>query len=113
MDIPKDDLINCWLAEGFLGEHDTYEEAHSRRITTVQSLKDACLLETLSLKMHDVAREIALRMADPSVFLAGGGLTDRLYASALASVKRVSLASNRIECLPDWFTKFREKIVCL
>ncbi|KAH0641476.1 hypothetical protein KY289_032450 [Solanum tuberosum] len=57
VDIPTDDLINCWWAEGILGEHDTYEEAYNRGITTIRSLVDACLLETHEMdfvKMHDV-----------------------------------------------------------
>ncbi|KAH0640084.1 hypothetical protein KY285_036670 [Solanum tuberosum] len=41
--IPTDDLIHCLWAEGFLGEHDTYEEAYNRGITMIP-LSKRCLL---------------------------------------------------------------------
>ncbi|KAK4729052.1 hypothetical protein R3W88_022040 [Solanum pinnatisectum] len=61
--ISIDDLIRCWWAEGFLGEHDTYREAYIRGITTIESLKDSCLLEAHKMdcvKMHDVVRDVAI-----------------------------------------------------
>ncbi|XP_055819695.1 disease resistance protein At4g27190-like [Solanum dulcamara] len=117
VDIPTDDLINCWWAEGILGEHDSYEEAHNRGITTIRSLIDACLLETHEMdfvKMHDVVRDVAKWIANTfgddhiSVFQAGIGLAEISHIKVSASVKRISFASNRIECLPDCFTKCPE-----
>ncbi|KAL3329575.1 hypothetical protein AABB24_033765 [Solanum stoloniferum] len=62
--MPTNDLIHCWWGEGFLGEHDTYEEAYNRGITMIESLKDACLLEEADkvdyVKMHDVVRDVAI-----------------------------------------------------
>ncbi|PHT40075.1 hypothetical protein CQW23_18929 [Capsicum baccatum] len=116
-DIPTDDLINCWWTEGILDEHDTYEEAYNRGITMIRSLIDACLLEMHEMdfvKMHDVVRDVAKWIANSfgdehtSIFQAGIGLTDISHIKVLASVKRISLASNRIERLPDCFTKCPE-----
>ncbi|XP_059288749.1 disease resistance protein At4g27190-like isoform X2 [Lycium ferocissimum] len=110
--IPTDDLINCWWAEGILGEHDTYEEAYNRGITMIESLKDACLLEAHmmhSVKMHDVVRDVARWIANSSrnehnsLIQAGIGLTD-ISLKTSASVKRISFISNKIERLPDCFT---------
>ncbi|KAF3644691.1 putative disease resistance protein-like [Capsicum annuum] len=120
--IPTDDLIHCWWAEGILGEHDTYEEAYNRGITMIERLKDACLLEYHGMvifpgqvvdcvKMHDVVRDIARWIASTfgdehtSVFQAGIGLTEISLITISASVKRISFVSNKIECLPDCFTK--------
>ncbi|KAG5568159.1 hypothetical protein H5410_064824 [Solanum commersonii] len=114
VDIPIDDLINCWLAEGILGEHDTYEEAYNRGITTIRSLVDACLLETHEMdfvKMHDVVRDVAKWIANTfgddhtSVFQAGIGLTEISHIKVSASAKRISFVSNKIQCLPDCFTE--------
>ncbi|KAH0644187.1 hypothetical protein KY284_032071 [Solanum tuberosum] len=61
--IPTDDLIHCWWAEGFLGEHDTYEKAYNRGIAVIEYLKNVCLLEEAHekdcVKMHDVVRDVA------------------------------------------------------
>uniref|UniRef100_M0ZQH5 Uncharacterized protein n=1 Tax=Solanum tuberosum TaxID=4113 RepID=M0ZQH5_SOLTU len=115
--VPIDDLICCLWAEGFLGEHDTYEEAYNRGITIVESLKDASLLEEAYkvdyVKMHDVVRDVAKWIANNfgnehiSVFQAGIGLTEISHTTKVsaASVKRISFASNKIDYLPDCFTE--------
>ncbi|PHT39275.1 hypothetical protein CQW23_22848 [Capsicum baccatum] len=115
--IPIDDLIHCWWAEGILGEHDTYEQAYNRGITLVESLKDACLLEADKMededcvKMHDMVRDVARWIPSTSgdedtyVFQAGIGLTEISRITISTSVKRISFVSNKIECLPDCFTK--------
>ncbi|XP_047257852.1 disease resistance protein At4g27190 [Capsicum annuum] len=112
--IPTDDLIHCWWGEGILGEHDMYEEAYNRGITLIESLKDACLLEANEMhyvKMHDVVRDVAIWIASTFgneqtfVFQAGIRLTEISSIKISASVKRISFVSNKIECLPDCFTK--------
>ncbi|KAM3356867.1 disease resistance protein like [Capsicum galapagoense] len=115
--IPIDDLIHCWWAEGILSEHDTYEQAYNRGITLVESLKDACLLEADKMedehcvKMHDMVRDVARWIPSTSgdedtyVFQAGIGLTEISRITISTSVKRISFVSNKIECLPDCFTK--------
>ncbi|KAK4729055.1 hypothetical protein R3W88_022043 [Solanum pinnatisectum] len=116
------DLIHCWCAEGFLGEHDTYEEAYNRGITMIESLKDVSLLETDmfdSLKMHDVISDVAVWLAysfgdeHNSVTQAGIGLTEISHTKVSASVKRISFVSNKIQCLPDNFTEYPETTTLL
>ncbi|KAH0644175.1 hypothetical protein KY284_032059 [Solanum tuberosum] len=120
--ISTDDLINCLWTEEFLGEHDTYEEAYNRGITIIESLKDACLLEAHeidSVKMHDVVRDVAIWVANSfgyehnSVIQAGIGLTEISHTKVSASVKRISLVSNKIQCLPDNFTECPETTTLL
>ncbi|KAM3379726.1 disease resistance protein like [Capsicum galapagoense] len=115
--IPLDDLIHCWWAEGFLGEHDTYVEAYNRGITIVESLEDACLVEThwtVSVKMCDVVLDVARWIANTSgdehtsVFQAGIGLTEISRIKITTSVKRISFIHNKIECLPDCFMECPE-----
>ncbi|CAN4101615.1 unnamed protein product [Withania somnifera] len=120
--ISTDDLIHCWWAEGFLGERNTYEEAYNRGITMIESLKDACLLETHelnSVKMHDVVHDVAIWRANSfgdehnSVIQAGIRLTEVSHIKISASVKRISFVSNKIECLPDCFTECPETTTLL
>ncbi|KAH0644180.1 hypothetical protein KY284_032064 [Solanum tuberosum] len=116
--ISTDDLIHCWWAEGFLGEHDTHEEAYNRGITMIESLKDTCLLQEAHeidyVKMHDVVRDV-VRWTDNSsgdehnsIIQAGVGLAGISHIKVSSSVKRISFVSNEIECLPDCFTKCPE-----
>ncbi|PHT95927.1 hypothetical protein T459_03809 [Capsicum annuum] len=110
------------LHEGILGEHDTYEQAYNRGITLIESLKDACLLEVDKMdfvmgkvvdcvKMHDVVRDVARWIASTfgdehtSVFQAGIELNEISHIKISASVTKISLVSNKIECRPDCFTK--------
>ncbi|KAH0647071.1 hypothetical protein KY290_035508 [Solanum tuberosum] len=114
--ISTNDLIHCWWAEGFLGEHDTYEEAYNRGITMIESLKDACLLKEADkvdyVKMHDVVRDVAKWIDNTfgdehsSVIQAGIELIKISNVEVVsASVKRISFASNKIKYLPHPFTK--------
>lgn len=120
--IPTDDLIHCLWAEGFLGEHDTYEEAYNRGITMIESLKDACLLEAHgmnSVKMHDVVCDVARWVANSfgdehnSIFQAGIGLTNILHIKVSACVKRISFISNKIGNLSYYPQKFPETTALL
>ncbi|XP_009590185.1 disease resistance protein At4g27190-like [Nicotiana tomentosiformis] len=120
--ISRDDLIHCWWAEGFLGVRNTYEEAYNRGITMVESLKDACLLETYkmdSVKMHDVVRDVAIWIANSfgnehnSVIQAGVGLADISHINMSTSVKRISFISNKIKRLPDSFMECPETTTLL
>ncbi|KAF3629220.1 putative disease resistance protein-like [Capsicum annuum] len=92
-------------------------QAYNRGVTTIESLKDVCLLETHkkdSVKMHDVVRDVAIWIDNSfgneqnSVIQAGIGLTKISHAKVSASVKRISFVGNKIEHLPDCFTKCPE-----
>ncbi|KAK6781492.1 hypothetical protein RDI58_019288 [Solanum bulbocastanum] len=111
--IPTNDLIHCWWAEGFLGEHDTYENAYNRGTTMIDRLKDVCLLEEAHwmgcVKMHDLVHDVAKWIANSSndehksFIQAGIGLIKIPHTKLTASVKRISFISNKIEHLPDCF----------
>ncbi|XP_006358393.1 disease resistance protein At4g27190-like [Solanum tuberosum] len=99
--IPTNDLIHCWWAEGFLGEHDTYEKAYNRGITIIEDLKNVCLLEEAHekdcVKMHDVVRDVAIWI-DKSIS---------------HNVKRMSFISNKIKHLTDNLTEYPETTTLL
>ncbi|KAG5588948.1 hypothetical protein H5410_039462 [Solanum commersonii] len=113
--IPTNDLIHCWWAEGFLGEHDTYEKAYNRGITIIEELKNVCLLEEVHdmdcVKMHDVVRDVAKWIDNTfgdehsSVTQAGIELIKISNVEVVsASVKRLSFITQGIQYLPDNFT---------
>ncbi|XP_049388802.1 disease resistance protein At4g27190-like [Solanum stenotomum] len=114
--IPTNDLIRCWWAEGFLGEHDTYEKAYNRGITIIEELKNVCLLEEAYVRMisvmHDVVRDVAKWIDNSfgdehsSVIQAGIELIKISNVEVVsASVKRLSFITQGIQYLPDNFTK--------
>ncbi|XP_051119142.1 probable disease resistance protein At5g63020 [Andrographis paniculata] len=59
-----DDLLDLWIAEGFLEEYDDLHEARDQGRDIIRDLKAASLLEggrvSLFVKMHDVIRDMAL-----------------------------------------------------
>ncbi|XP_040943750.1 disease resistance protein SUMM2 [Gossypium hirsutum] len=68
--IQKDELVDCWIGEGLLDEHANLSNARNQGHFIIGSLIDACLLEkgqyNVSVKMHDVIRDMALWIAGES-----------------------------------------------
>ncbi|WRX26488.1 NB-ARC - like 10 [Theobroma cacao] len=61
--ILKERLIDCWIGEGFLDEHDNISQARNQGHRIIGSLIHACLLEEVNdwyVKMHDVIRDMSL-----------------------------------------------------
>lgn len=63
--IYNDQLIELWIAEGFLDEFHDIHEARDKGEEIIKTLKHACLLESCgsndrSYKMHDSIRDLAL-----------------------------------------------------
>ncbi|KAH7661452.1 P-loop containing nucleoside triphosphate hydrolase protein [Dioscorea alata] len=72
--IPTDELIDCWMGHGLLGDFDELNEAYIEGETIIGRLKEACLLEsgvlkqpvlkssdlTSNVKLHGMIRDLAL-----------------------------------------------------
>ncbi|XVF78313.1 hypothetical protein PTKIN_Ptkin14bG0121900 [Pterospermum kingtungense] len=65
--ISKDELIECWIDEGFIDEMDTGQQMIDKGHAILKKLEDNCLLEDAynlvfdeCVKMHDAVREMAL-----------------------------------------------------
>ncbi|KAF7847008.1 hypothetical protein BT93_L3464 [Corymbia citriodora subsp. variegata] len=105
------ELVECWWAEGLIGEKLTYHDALNRGIALIESLKDSCLLETgdsdNSIKMHDVVRDVAIWIATcagpESKFLVrvNIGMTEISEVELQSNLERVSFMKNSIEALSD------------
>lgn len=108
--IEKEQLIEYWIGEGFLGSfHASY--VYNQGHALIGSLKVACLLETgeekTQVKMHDVVRSFALWIASKcglnNQFLveASTGLTEAPRADHWKHALRISLFDNGITTLAE------------
>ncbi|XVF78229.1 hypothetical protein PTKIN_Ptkin14bG0113500 [Pterospermum kingtungense] len=67
-EIDTDELIKLWLAEGLVEEMDMLQMEIDKGHTILNKLKNSCLIETSTsdkgrVKLHDVVRDMALRIA--------------------------------------------------
>ncbi|XP_040948714.1 disease resistance protein At4g27190 [Gossypium hirsutum] len=63
----EDELIECWIEEGFIDDMDTRQEMKDKGHVILKKLGDNCLLENITnlfgqprIKMHDAVRDMAL-----------------------------------------------------
>ncbi|XP_016683951.2 disease resistance protein At4g27190 [Gossypium hirsutum] len=63
----KDELIECWIEEGFIDDMGTRQEMKDKGHVILKKLGDNCLLENITnvfgqphIKMHDAVRDMAL-----------------------------------------------------
>ncbi|XP_022724171.1 LOW QUALITY PROTEIN: probable disease resistance protein At1g15890 [Durio zibethinus] len=109
--IDKDELIDFWIGEGFLDGHGNQVYARNQGHHIIGCLLQACLLEEideLSIKMHDVIRDMSLWIARKCeeekwrFFVeAGYQLTKLPEVQNWGSIRRMSLMKNRIENLVE------------
>ncbi|XP_017605948.2 probable disease resistance protein At5g43730 [Gossypium arboreum] len=66
-EIEMDELIECWIEEGFIDDMGTRQEMKDKGLTILKKLEDNCLLENITnvfgqpcIKMHDAVRDMAL-----------------------------------------------------
>ncbi|KAK8977513.1 hypothetical protein V6N11_013299 [Hibiscus sabdariffa] len=66
-EIWKDELIECWIDEGFIDEMDTRQDMEDKGHAFLKKLEDSCLIENATslydrpcVKMHDAVRDMAL-----------------------------------------------------
>lgn len=106
--IDKDQLVEYWIAEGFLGKfHDC--NVYNKGYFVIGSLKIACLLEngdneSTQVKMHDVVRTFALWMTSECgknneriLIKPSAGLTEAPRVEMWERAERISLLDNEID----------------
>ncbi|XP_022734100.1 probable disease resistance protein At1g12280 [Durio zibethinus] len=109
--IHKEYLIDLWIGEGFLDDHDTISQARNQGHHIIGSLVHACLLEGVDdwcIKMHDVIRDMSLWIACTceaekwkSFVQAGYHLTQMPEGGRWKGMQRLSLMKNEIENLTE------------
>ncbi|XP_077228795.1 disease resistance protein RPS2-like [Tasmannia lanceolata] len=105
-EIPIDKLIEYWRGEGFINGAGAYDKGHA----IVKHLIDASLFEsaeTDSVKMHDVIRDLALRITSPTgegcrfLVRAGVRISEPPREKEWENVERISLMHNGLKSLPQ------------
>ncbi|XP_034696782.1 probable disease resistance protein At5g63020 [Vitis riparia] len=106
--IDKEALIWKWICEGFLDEYDDMDGAKNQGFNIISTLIHACLLEepldTNSVKLHDVIRDMALWITGEMGEMKGkflvqtrADLTQAPEFVKWTTAERISLMHNQIE----------------
>ncbi|TYI84926.1 hypothetical protein E1A91_D05G401800v1 [Gossypium mustelinum] len=105
--IEKDELIECWIEEGFIDYMGTRQEMKDKGHVILKKLEDNCLLENDTsqfglhvIKMHDAVRDMALSITrmNPRYMIQAGLLLEELPEKEQWSpdIEKVSLMYNSI-----------------
>ncbi|XP_052880885.1 probable disease resistance protein At4g27220 [Gossypium arboreum] len=102
-EIKKDELIECWIEEGFIDDMGTRQEMKDKGHVILKKLEDNCLLENGSsgfVKMHDAVRDMALSITrmNPRYMIQAGLQLEELPEKEQWSsdIEKVSLMCNFI-----------------
>ncbi|KAK8559838.1 hypothetical protein V6N13_016571 [Hibiscus sabdariffa] len=126
-EIEKDELVQCWMDEGFIDEVDTRQDMEDMGHAIVKKLVDNCLLENVidryghpCVKMHDALRDMALSITNieslpdsiselkhlTTLLLSHCGRLRRVPClSKLQGLKKLDLCHTYIEEVPDGMDK--------
>ncbi|KAI9198846.1 hypothetical protein LWI28_023023 [Acer negundo] len=112
-DIPKDELVDCWIAEGLVDEMDNLQVTEERARIIIKSLVSNCLLlesldneERSCVKLHDVVRDMTIRYitSKSPLFMVKAGLNlDELPSEQewKENLDKVSLMDDLIREIPS------------
>ncbi|GLT27133.1 hypothetical protein SLA2020_417180 [Shorea laevis] len=110
--IPKEEIIEYWIDEGFIDEMETRHAMKDEGHDILRKLEDNCLLESTKdnykkdcVRMHDLIRDMALDITRTSPrFLVEAGKALRLLpekVKCIEDVEKVSLLLNHIQEIPS------------
>ncbi|TYI41836.1 hypothetical protein ES332_A01G053800v1 [Gossypium tomentosum] len=101
--IPRVELIEYWIDEGFL-EMGSRQQLHDRGHTILNRLINNCLLEKAGddVKMHDVMRDMALYIKQPHFIVKAGTGLEELPSKPewKKDVERASFMMNKVSEIP-------------
>ncbi|TYH74606.1 hypothetical protein ES332_D05G411600v1 [Gossypium tomentosum] len=101
--IEKDELIECWIEEGFIDDMGTRQKMKDKGHVILKKLEDNCLLENVwsqEIKMHDAVRDMALSITrmNPRYMIQAGSQLEELPEKVQwnPDIEKVSLMCNSI-----------------
>ncbi|XP_058075731.1 disease resistance protein At4g27190-like [Magnolia sinica] len=109
-EIDADQMIRCWMGEGFLEDVETLEEVLNKGHTLVEKIKAACLSLDCDkegyVMMHDIVRDMAISIVsndDSYKFFVRVGLALKEWPKVdrWEEYKKISMIQNEIEMLPE------------
>ncbi|KAL5698103.1 hypothetical protein ACHQM5_029182 [Ranunculus cassubicifolius] len=112
-DIPCREIVNYWIAEGFLDEFKDMDDAVNKGYDIIGSLRAACLLENSRygedyVKIHDIVRDLALwimrecgEKKSKILVEANVGLIQAPNVENWEDAERISLMENKMEELTE------------
>ncbi|KAK3188596.1 hypothetical protein Dsin_028157 [Dipteronia sinensis] len=112
-DIPKNELVDCWIAEGLVDGISNLQATEHRARTIINRLVNNCLLlesidnEGIScVKLHDVVRDMTLKYItnrSPRFMVKAGMKLDELPSGKEweANLDKVSLMNNSVREIPS------------
>ncbi|KAL5825470.1 hypothetical protein ACOSQ3_021533 [Xanthoceras sorbifolium] len=116
--IPKTELVNCWIAEGLVQEMDNLQAIKDRAHIMIKILvNNLLLLESIDyldrsrVKLHDVARDMVLRYitSKSPLFTVKVGLhlkdIQESFLSQMNGLMILNLSETKIESLPNSISK--------
>nr|KJB61819.1 hypothetical protein B456_009G383200 [Gossypium raimondii] len=110
-EVEKDELIECWIDEGFIDDMGTRQEMKDKGHVILKKLGDNCLLENITnvfgqprVKMHDAVRDMALSITSMnSRYIVQAGLQLKELPKRgqwSPDIEKVSLMHNSITEFP-------------
>ncbi|CAL5377560.1 unnamed protein product [Camellia sinensis] len=109
--IPREELIEYWIAEELITGMNSVEAMFDQGHTMLNKLINACLLESLTnkygeecVRMHDLIKDMVLKITttSPRFMVQAGEESERVpYEDWSKDLERVSLMFNRIKELPS------------
>ncbi|KAI9197599.1 hypothetical protein LWI28_001339 [Acer negundo] len=112
-DIPKNELVDCWIAEGFVDKMVNLQATEERARIIIKSLVNNCLLlESLDddgiscVKLHDVVRDMTIRYItskSPLFLVKAGVMLNELPSEQewKENLDKVSFMDNLIKEIPS------------
>ncbi|XP_059648534.1 probable disease resistance protein At4g27220 [Cornus florida] len=106
--IRRDELIPKFIAEGLIDRMKTRQAQFDKGHSMLNELENACLLESCKeyehpcVKMHDLIREMALKIASHRLMVRAGMQSKKIPKEEewTEDLKRISLMENFIEVIP-------------
>jgi len=104
--IEANEVIQCWIADGLIDDHQTLEQSFNYGISLIENLKDSCMLEqgegVGTVRMHGLARDMAIWTSiETGFFCQAGTLVSVIPQKLQKSLTKISFMNCNITRIPS------------